>query len=186
MAELRVRREPLRVWPQLVLLTVGGGVAATLLYAALALPPAERLPPGQAVAFVLLEVLAVGVGAVSYHLAPRRLAYRLRGRRLEVRTLLGTWRLAADAVRGVERVEVRLLVLPGARLGWPHSHLPGYYVGVFRAAGLGRVRAFAGARRGDAVLLRTDGGDPVLLTPRDPDALIDWARRHGRPARPGR
>lgn len=186
MAELRVRQEPLRAWPQLVLLGVGGAVAAALLTAAVAPPPAERLPPGQAAAFVLVELLAVGVGAVSYHLAPRRLGYRLRGRRLEVRTLLGSWQLPAASVRGAERIDVRLFVLPGARLGWPHSHLPGYYVGVFRAAGVGRVRAFAGARRGHGVLLRTDRGEPVLLTPRDPDALIDWLTRHGGPPRGGR
>ncbi len=180
MAELRLRQERPRLWPIAMTVLVGVGVAGTLVWAAVAPSPGERLAADRTAAVVAFELAAVAVGATSLYAAPRRLGYTLRGSTLELCTLTGTVRLPASALRGAERIDFALRLPWGARLGWPQSHLPGYYVGLFNAGGAGRVRAFAGERRGSGVLLRLERGAPVLLTPRDPEALLSWAERYGR------
>ncbi|MEJ2668091.1 MAG: hypothetical protein P8Z81_13530 [Deinococcales bacterium] len=103
--------------------------------------------------------------------APHRLDYRLRGRSLEVTTLFGRRRLRLASITRAEVVAFDLRVAPGVHLGWPSSHLPGYYVGRFPFSGLGRTRVIVGVRRGSGVMLHFRTGEPLLLAPEQPAAL---------------
>lgn len=179
MTELRLRQEPLSPWPVTRVALVGVGVAVALVWATVAPPSTERLPAAATALALVVLLAAAGVGAVSLYAAPRRLAYRLRGRTLELQTLTGTLRVPAASLRGAERIDFVLRLTWGTRLGWSYSHLPGYYVGLFRIVGAERVRGFAGARRGSGVLLRPARGDPLLLTPVDAEALLAWVARYG-------
>lgn len=139
-------------------------------------------------AVVLPLVAAVLAGIVAMTLwalraAPQRLDYRLRGRSLEVSTLLTKRRLRLASVTRAEVVEFDLHVTPGVHMGWPNSHMPGYYVGRFPLSGLGGTRVVVGVRRGTGVLLHVKTGAPVLLAPEEPAALAALIedRTGGRP-----
>jgi hypothetical protein len=181
MRELSPRREPPGRWPALVLTGVGIVAAGGLLWAAVdpSSPPSERLPAGLAVAVAAAELAAVALGVWALSAAPRRLDYRLRGRGLVVTQLLSQRRVPLTSVASAEVLPYDLGVVPGAHLGWPRSYLPGYYVGWWRMAGVGRVRVAVAARSGTGVLLRFRDGPPLLLAPREPEALTSRVERFG-------
>jgi|GEM_PF-6177154 len=179
MRELSPRRERPRRWPVVVLLVVGLAVPAALMWAVLepGVPAEQRLPPTLAVLVIMGELLAVGVGTWSLSNAPRRLDYRLRGRSLQVTTLLARLEIPLASVRRAEVLRYDLLLLPGARLGPVQSHLPGYYVGRWRLRGPRSARVIVASPRGDGVLLHFEKGPPLLLAPRDPQALVALVER---------
>ncbi len=181
MRELGPRREPARSWPLVLLLTAGLAVPAALLWGAVdpQTPRDQRLQPVLAVLGTAIGLGAVGIGAWSLSNAPRRLDYRLRGRSLEVTTLLSRFRVPLASVRRAEVLRYDLLILPGARLGWGQSHLPGYYVGRWRLRGARSARVVVASPRGDGVLLHFEKGPPLLLAPRDPEALVALVERNG-------
>jgi hypothetical protein len=181
MRELGPRREPARSWPQLLLLTAGLSVPAALLWGAVdpQTPPDQRLQPVLAVLGTAVGLVGVGFGAWAVSAAPRRLEYRLRGRSLEVATLLSRRRISLASVRRAEIVHYDLRAVSGAHMGIVRSHLPGYYVGRWRIRGAGVVRAVVASPRGDGVLLHVGAGAPLLLAPRDPEALVALVERHG-------
>jgi len=163
-----------------VLLVFGLAVPAVLVWAAIdpGAPADQRMPPALAALIAVGELLAVGTGTWALSNAPRRLDYRLRGRSLEVTTLLSRLRIPLKSVRGAEVLRYDLLLLPGARLGPVQSHLPGYYVGRWRLRGPRSARVIVAAPRGDGVLLHFEDGPPLLLAPRDPEALVALVERH--------
>jgi len=183
MRELRPRRERPRSWPVLSLLVVGLAVPAVILWAALRPgSPADLQPSSGLVAFVVaLELIALAIGTWSLSQAPRRLDYRLRGRSLEVTTLLATIRIPLASVRRAEVLRYDLLLLPGARLGAVQSQLPGYYVGRWRLRGPRSARVIVASPRGDGVLLHFEKGPPLLLAPQDPEALVALVERRRGP-----
>ncbi len=179
MREIAPRRERPRSWPVVALLVVGLAVPLVLLWVALEPGvPAEQRPAPALVALVAaVELVAVGIGTWSLRRAPRRLDYRLRGRSLEVTTLLAQVRIPLKSVRRAEVLRYDLLLLPGARLGPVQSHLPGYYVGRWRLRGPRSSRVIVAAPRGDGVLLHFAKEPPLLLAPRDPEALVALVER---------
>jgi len=181
MRELSPRREPPSRWPILLLLGVGVFVAGGLLWAAIgpSAMPSERLQPVVAVLVACAELAAVGVGVWSLGAAPRRLDYRLRGRTLVVTMLLTQRRVPLASVVRAEVLRYDLVVVPGVKLGWPRSHLPGYYVGRWRLDGVGTAEVIVAAPRGDGILLRFREASPLLLAPRDPEALAALVERSG-------
>ena len=178
MRELKPRREPARAWPQGMLLTVSLAVAATMLFLGLSPSVSDGLQPWLGTLLALAVLIAAGIGSWSLYAAPRRLDYRVRGRTLLVNTLLSQQRVPFASVRSAEVLRYDLLVLPGARLGWVQSHLPGYYVGSWRVRGAGVVRVVAASPRGTGVLLRLRDGRPLLLAPNEPEALAALLERH--------
>lgn len=183
MRELRPRRDPARAWPQLLLLVVALAVAATMLAVGLSPEGAHGPRPWLGLLLTIAVLAAAGIGAWSLYAAPRRLDYRVRGRTLLVSTLLSQRRLPFASIRSAEVLRYDLLVLPGARLGWGQSHLPGYYVGWWRVAGAGVARVIVASPRGTGVLLRLRRGRPLLLAPNDPGALVALLQRHQGPGR---
>lgn len=174
MRELEPRRERARAWPLTLLLVVMAVAVAVLLWG-LAAPRAaadSRSQPWLTALLIAVLLAASAIGAWSLYSAPRRLDYRLRGRTLLLRTLLGEQRVPLAAVIGAETIDFDLRLPPGARLGWSSSHLPGYYVGRWRVRGIGMARVVVAARRGRGVVLRFARGAPLLLAPRDPEALV--------------
>jgi len=57
--------------------------------------------------------------------------------------------------------------------------MPGYYVGRFPLSGLKRTQVAVGVRKGRGLLLRFASGDPLLLAPRDPEALLKLLQERG-------
>ncbi len=179
MREIAPRRERPRSWPVVALLVVGLAVPVVLLWVAIepGVPAQQRPAPGLVTLVAVVELIALGIGTWSLSRAPRRLDYRLRGRSLEITTLLARIRIPLKSVRHAEVLRYDLLVLPGARLGPVQSQLPGYYVGRWRLRGPRSSRVIVAAPRGDGVLLHFDEGPPLLLAPRDPEALVALVER---------
>lgn len=177
--ELSPRRERPRRWPVVLLLVVGLAVPAVLVWAVIdpQAPADQRLPPALAALIVVVELAALGIGTWALSNAPQRLDYRLRGRSLEVTTLLSRLRIPLASVRGAEILRYDLLILPGARLGPVQSQLPGYYVGRWRLRGSRSARVIVASPRGYGVLLHFEEGPPLLLAPRDPEALTALVER---------
>lgn len=187
MPDVRPQREPPAAWPVLLLAGVAVVVLATMAWAMLA-PAArhgERLDPVVGVPVIAVLLVASGIGGWALTAAPRRLEYRLRGRALQIATLLGRRVVPLSRVVSAEVVDFRLTTMPGAHAGFLNSHMPGYYVGLFPLSGLGRTRVVVGVRQGRGVLLRFAEEDPLLLAPRDPQALVELVQeRSGRRAGP--
>lgn len=179
--ELRPQRERREGWPALLVAVIGAVVTGVFLWRALA-PGEAGSAPAPAIAALLTVAMAVAatVAIWAIHAAPRRLDYRLRGRTLVITTLLGRRTVPLRSVTAAEQIDFDLKVGLGLHLGWPRSHLPGYYVGRFPLSGLGRTLVVVAVRRGRGVLLRPDAGAPVLLAPKDPDALVGLVERRGR------
>jgi len=179
--ELRPQRERPEAWPTLLVAAIGAVATGVVLWRALA--PGEagsELAPAIAALWLVGVVAAAAIAIWGIHAAPRRLDYRLRGRTLVITTLLGHRTVPLRSVAATEQIDFDLKVGPGLHLGWPRSHLPGYYVGRFPLSGLGGVLVVVAVRRGRGVLLRPDAGAPVLLAPRDPEALVGLVESRGR------
>lgn len=176
MAELKPRREPTSPWPSIAIGVIGLGAVTALLWGGS--DGVAGRPFYLTALLVAAELAATATASWTLAVAPRRLGYRVRGRELEVRTLMGRSRLPLDRVTAAEIVSYELAVPRGVRLGWPHSHMRGYYTGRYRLPDIGAVRAAVGARRGQGVLLELPNGRPWLLAPRDPDALLALVGRH--------
>lgn len=188
MPELRPQRERAAAWPAALLVVVVLAVVVVLLRAAGSPAPSASTRPDLAVRLAVVAVMLVagGVGAWTLTAAPRRLDYRLRGRSLVITTLLSRRTVPLSRVTGAEVIPFELTTMPGAHAGLLNSHLPGYYVGRFPLSGLKGTRVVVAVRKGRGVLLRFASGEPLLLAPRDPEALLALVERYGRRAARGR
>jgi len=181
MRELRPQREPPAAWPVALLAGSVLLVVGFLLWAVLspAPPGGERMDPLAGALVIAGLLLASGIGTWTLINAPRRLDYRLRGRTLFVTTLLGRRVVPLSRIVGAELTSFELTTMPGAHAGWLNSHMPGYYVGRFPLSGLKRTQVAVGVRKGRGLLLRFASGDPLLLAPRDPEALLKLLQERG-------
>ncbi len=181
MAELKRLAEPASPWPAVIVGAIGIGAVGAILFSGGDGPLAQAGARSWSATVPLVGLeLAITAAAVATLLAaPRRLAYRVRGDRLTVRTLVGTLQLSLSEVTAAEVLAYRLPLTRSVHLGWPRSHIPGYYVGTFHLEGLGRTRVAVGARSGEGVLLQRAGGGRLLLAPRDPAALLALVERYG-------
>lgn len=186
MAEMKRLSEPASPWPAVTIGAVGLGAVAALLWGGGEGPLAQAGTGSWArfVPLVGLELAVTAAAVATLLAAPRRLAYRVRGDRLTVRTLVGGLRVELSEVTGAEVLSYRLPLARSVHLGWPRSHVPGYYVGTFRLEGLGRTRVAVGARSGDGVLLHRADGGRLLLAPRDPAELLALVERYRSAERP--
>lgn len=184
MAEIKVLTEPASPWSGVAIGAVGLGAAAFIVARGVdpALEPSVRHPVMQTALLATLVVVATVAVIGALVAAPRRLGYVIRGDRLVVRTLLGSRRIRLSEVVQAEQLPYRLPIL-GVHFGWPRSHVPGYYVGMFRLHDVGITQVAVGARSGEGVLLRLGGGGSLLLAPRDPAALVAAVQRQRDAAR---
>ena len=128
---------------------------------------------------VVAELAITGLASWTLRAAPRRLGYQLRRDELMVRTLAGRRVVTLSSIASAEPYDYQLTVNRGVHLGWPRSHMPGYYSGRFRLDGVGAAQVAVAARRGHGVLLRFQDGPPLLLAPKDPEALLRLIGKRG-------
>ncbi|HEY8393417.1 MAG TPA: PH domain-containing protein [Thermaerobacter sp.] len=105
-------------------------------------------------------------------LARSRLGYYLTPEGMFIRTLAGSRTVPWDDLQRVEYVEL------GGGLRLLAAYFPGYAVGLFYLAGLGRQHLLASSDRGQGIRVHPRRGGPFIITPRDPiDALAAFEQR---------
>lgn len=119
-------------------------------------------------------ILSISLGTILlstylYCFLMRPLFYSVTQNSIKVKRALMSWEVGREQVKNIRKVApdelrftIRLLGVGG---------LFGYY-GLFRNSRLGNLQMFA-TRRNNALLIETAKGKKIILTPDNPQALID-------------